>query len=139
MATTTRRFASALTALAVMGSGAQFFDPVANAVSSTEQDSNINCADARKAVDKADAALKIAQRALASAQANRQNDRGAVDAAKKNVAEKQAALDEAKATLAAAEKRAAELESSIADHEKTITHLQAVSYTHLTLPTIYSV
>ena len=50
MATTTRRFASALTALAVMGSGAQFFDPVANAVSSTEQDSNINCADARKAV-----------------------------------------------------------------------------------------
>ncbi|MDU6338351.1 MAG: hypothetical protein E6581_02210, partial [Cutibacterium granulosum] len=64
MATTNRRFASALTAIAVMGSGAQFFGPAANAVPSTEQDSNITCAQARKAVDEANAALTIAQRAL---------------------------------------------------------------------------
>ena len=64
MTNVNRRFASALTALAVMGSGAQILAAPAQAGDNIDQknDAKISCAEAQAAVDKAQADLKAAQR-----------------------------------------------------------------------------
>ena len=86
MATTTRRFASALTALAVMGSGAQILAAPAQAGDNIDQknDAKISCAEAQAAVDKAQADLKADKDNLAKLQENHKADKDKVEAARRS-------------------------------------------------------
>ena len=124
MTNVNRRFASALTALAVMGSGAQILAAPAHAGDSTNQnnDAKISCAEAQAAVDKAQADLKAAQDNLAKLQENHKADKDKVEAAKKVVDEKQSALSDAKNALddATTDKHVAELKDALADLDAQI-------------------
>ena len=119
-----RRFASALTALAVMGSGAQILAAPAQAGDNIDQknDAKISCTEAQAAVDKAQADLKAAQDNLAKLQENHKADKDKVEAAKKVVDEKQSALSDAKNALddATTDKHVAELKDALADLDAQI-------------------
>ena len=119
MTNVNRRFASALTALAVMGSGAQILAAPAQARDNIDQknDAKISCTEAQAAVDKAQADLKAAQDNLAKLQENHKADKDKVEAAKKVVDEKQSALSDAKNALddATTDEHVAELKADLAD------------------------
>ena len=124
MTNVNRRFASALTALAVMGSGAQILAAPAQAGDNIDQknDAKISCTEAQAAVDKAQADLKAAQDNLAKLQENHKADKDKVEAAKKVVDEKQSALSDAKNALddATTDKHVAELKDTLADLDAQI-------------------
>ena len=124
MTNVNRRFASALTALAVMGSGAQILAAPAQAGDNIDQknDAKISCTEAQAAVDKAQADLKAAQDNLAELRANHKADKDKVEAAKKVVDEKQSALSDAKNALddATTDKHVAELKDALADLDAQI-------------------
>jgi len=124
MTNVNRRFASALTALAVMGSGAQILAAPAQAGDNIDQknDAKISCTEAQAAVDKAQADLKAAQDNLAELRANHKADKDKVKAAKKVVDEKQSALSDAKNALddATTDKHVAELKDALADLDAQI-------------------
>lgn len=124
MTNVNRRFASALTALAVMGSGAQILAAPAQAGDNINQknDAKISCTEAQAAVDKAQADLKAAQDNLAKLQENHKADKDKVEAAKKVVDEKQSALSDAKNALddATTDKHVAELKDALADLDAQI-------------------
>ena len=124
MTNVNRRFASALTALAVMGSGAQILAAPAQAGDNIDQknDAKISCTEAQAAVDKAQADLKAAQDNLAKLQENHKADKDKVEAAKKVVDEKQSALSDAKNALddATTDKHVAELKDALADLDAQI-------------------
>ena len=130
MTNVNRRFASALTALAVMGSGAQILAAPAQAGDNIDQknDAKISCTEAQAAVDKAQADLKAAQDNLAKLQENHKTDKDKVEAAKKVVDEKQSALSDAKNALddATTDEHVAELKEAqdvVADANEAIERL----------------